>query len=41
MIHFKGTQGANGVTIVNQHKKKDHKGSRKAQKDTLDRIFAL
>jgi hypothetical protein len=40
-FHLKREKGSTGITFVVQHKKKDHKGSLKAQRDTLDHIFSL
>jgi hypothetical protein len=40
-FHFKGEETSSGMTFVVEYKKKDHKGSLKAQRDTLDEIFAL
>jgi hypothetical protein len=40
-FHLKKEERSSGVTFVVQHKKKDHKGSLKAQRDTLDDIFSL
>jgi hypothetical protein len=40
-FHLKRNETSSGVTFVIQHKKKDHRGSLKTQRATLDQIFSL